>query len=71
MKNTFGNQLSVTLFGESHGSEIGAVLDGIAPGISVDEEFIRYRLSLRPSCGGRAFHRACRGRPVPHCQRRI
>lgn len=51
MKNTFGNQLSVTLFGESHGSEIGAVLDGIAPGISVDEEFIRYRLSLRRPAG--------------------
>ena len=32
MKNTFGRSLCVTLFGESHGSEIGAVLDGIAPG---------------------------------------
>ena len=51
MKNTFGNQLSVTLFGESHGHEIGAVLDGVAPGISVDEEFIRYRLSLRRPAG--------------------
>ena len=51
MKNTFGNQLSVTLFGESHGHEIGAVLDGIAPGISVDEEFIRRRLALRRPAG--------------------
>ncbi|HBF15799.1 MAG TPA: chorismate synthase [Clostridiales bacterium] len=51
MKNTFGQQLSVTLFGESHGPEIGAVLDGIAPGIPVDEDFIRRRLSLRRPAG--------------------
>lgn len=47
MKNTFGTSVSVTLFGESHGSEIGAVLDGLAPGIPVDEDFIRHRLALR------------------------
>ena len=40
MKNTFGNSISVTLFGESHSSEIGAVLDGLAPGIKVSEELI-------------------------------
>ena len=43
MKNTFGNNFSVTLFGESHGSGIGAVIDGIAPGIKIDEE---YRLMI-------------------------
>mgnify|MGYP002523225460 CR=1 FL=1 len=32
MKNTFGSSVSVTLFGESHGAEIGAVIDGLAPG---------------------------------------
>lgn len=47
MKNTFGNALTVTLFGESHGSMIGAVLDGLAPGITVDDEAIRHRLALR------------------------
>ncbi len=47
MKNTFGNALSVTIFGESHGAGIGAVLDGITPGIKVDEENIRQFLSLR------------------------
>ena len=30
MKNTFGASVSVTLFGESHGAEIGAVIDGLA-----------------------------------------
>ena len=29
MKNTFGQSLAVTLFGESHGEAIGAVLDGL------------------------------------------
>ena len=51
MKNTFGNNISLTLFGESHGAEIGAVLDGIAPGIKIDEDFIRHQLSLRRPSG--------------------
>ena len=51
MKNTFGNSLCVTLFGESHGAEIGAVLDGLAPGLPVDPDFIRARLSLRRPAG--------------------
>ena len=38
MKNTFGTSVAVTLFGESHGTMIGAVLDGMAPGIPVDED---------------------------------
>ncbi|WP_294752345.1 chorismate synthase [uncultured Ruminococcus sp.] len=51
MKNTFGSSVSVTIFGESHGTAIGAVLDGIAPGIPVDEEFIAYQMKLRQSVG--------------------
>ena len=51
MKNTFGQSVSLTLFGESHGAEIGAILDGIAPGLAVDEEFIRHQLSLRRPVG--------------------
>lgn len=51
MKNTYGHNISITLFGESHGSEIGAVLDGLAPGIKIDEEFIRQQLSLRRPSG--------------------
>ena len=47
MRNTFGNNLTVTLFGESHGEAIGVVLDGITAGISVDIENIKKMLSLR------------------------
>jgi chorismate synthase len=51
MRNTFGNNITVTLFGESHGPAVGAVLDGIAPGISVDTGFIRHQLDLRKPWG--------------------
>ncbi len=47
MKNTQGKLVTVTLFGESHGPAIGAVIDGMAAGIPVDEEFIKKQLSLR------------------------
>ena len=51
MKNVFGNSITVTLFGESHGEQIGAVIDGIAPGIKVDMDFIRKQLELRKPHG--------------------
>lgn len=49
MKNTFGNSITVTLFGESHGEAIGAVIDGIAPGIKIDCEYIKSKLAQRQS----------------------
>lgn len=51
MKNTFGNNVHFTLFGESHGQEIGMVIDGLAPGIKVDEEFINSQLDKRRPSG--------------------
>lgn len=51
MKNTFGNAVSVTLFGESHGPSIGCVIDGLAPGIPVSEEAIARLLSKRRPSG--------------------
>ncbi len=49
MKNTFGTNISITLFGESHGELIGAVLDGIPGGVVVDMEYIRNKIALRKS----------------------
>ena len=51
MKNTIGNSVAVTLFGESHGEMIGAVIDGLAPGIAVDEAYIAHMLDLRRPSG--------------------
>ena len=47
MKNTFGNSVAVTLFGESHGEYIGAVIDGLAPGIEIKSKYISHMLTLR------------------------
>ncbi|MCD7747826.1 MAG: chorismate synthase [Firmicutes bacterium] len=51
MKNTFGSCVTVTIFGESHGSAVGAVLDGIEPGLEIDEEFISHRMNQRRAVG--------------------
>lgn len=47
MKNTFGNCVTVTVFGESHSEAIGAVIDGVKPGIEVDTDYISRMLSAR------------------------
>ena len=47
MKNTIGNSLTVTLFGESHGKAIGAVIDGVPSGIKVDNDYIASQLTRR------------------------
>ena len=49
MKNTFGTAVKVTLFGESHGDAIGAVIDGLTPGIKIDYDFIDTQLNRRRS----------------------
>lgn len=51
MKNSFGDSLTITLFGESHGTAIGAVLDGLAPGLPVDRDYISKRLLQRSPKG--------------------
>ena len=51
MKNTFGNAITLTLFGESHGTSIGAVLDGLAPGLEINLDYIKQKLSLRRPFG--------------------
>ena len=45
--NTFGKILSLTTWGESHGEQIGAVLDGVPPNIEIKEAFIQKYLNQR------------------------
>ena len=52
MKNTYGISVAVTLFGESHGECVGAVLDGLAPDIAIDHAYIAHMLTLRRPAGG-------------------
>ena len=47
MSATFGRNLRMTIFGESHGKGIGLVLDGVPPGTPIDEEFIKDEMARR------------------------
>ncbi|MCL4340913.1 MAG: chorismate synthase [Candidatus Thermoplasmatota archaeon] len=45
--NSFGEALRITTFGESHGSSMGVVIDGLPSGLEIDETDILQELSLR------------------------
>ncbi|PTW36838.1 chorismate synthase [Rhodovulum kholense] len=45
--NTFGHLFRVTTWGESHGSALGATVDGCPPGIAVDEAMLQHWLDRR------------------------
>ncbi len=45
--NTFGTMFRLTTFGESHGTAVGGVVDGMLPGIEIDEQFIQSELNRR------------------------
>ena len=47
MGATFGHNLRMTIFGESHGNGIGLVLDGLPPGTPIDEDFIKEEMARR------------------------
>lgn len=51
--NTFGTLFKVTTWGESHGTALGAVIDGCPPGIDLSPEMIQQELDRRrPGKGG-------------------
>lgn len=45
--NSFGSRLVLTTFGESHGSALGAVLDGVPAGIKWDQDLLERELARR------------------------
>lgn len=51
--NTFGRKLTLTTFGESHGSAIGGVLDGFPAGVRIDLNFIQSELDKRKPGGSK------------------
>ena len=51
MGSTWGNKLRISIFGESHGEGIGAVLDGLPPGIPIDLMRIQQELNRRSAKG--------------------
>ena len=51
MSDTFGNKIKVTIFGESHGPEIGCVIEGLPAGLRVDTAVIDRCLTMRRPSG--------------------
>lgn len=51
MKSTIGKNLTISLYGESHGSSIGVVVDGLASGIALDLKDIQNQLDKRKAKG--------------------
>ena len=47
MRNTFGHIFTLTTFGESHGTAVGGVIDGMPAGIDIDMDFIQSELNRR------------------------
>lgn len=47
MGSTFGEQLKISIFGESHGNGIGVVIDGFPAGVQWDEDFVLKEMSRR------------------------
>ncbi|HNX58409.1 MAG TPA: chorismate synthase, partial [Spirochaetota bacterium] len=45
--SSFGEVIRVQTFGESHGVALGAVLDGVPPGIEITEDYIQKELNRR------------------------
>ena len=45
--NSFGSHVRITTFGESHGRAIGAVIDGVRPGLPIDIAYIQSELDRR------------------------
>lgn len=47
MRNSFGNILTLTTFGESHGTAIGGVIDGFPAGVKIDFHEIQRMVARR------------------------
>ncbi len=47
MSSIIGNNIQISLFGESHSSLVGATINGLEAGIKIDEEFLKNQMNLR------------------------
>ncbi len=45
--SSFGDFLKITTFGESHGESIGVIIDGVTPGVEIDEQYIQIQMDRR------------------------
>ena len=47
MSNTIGNKFKLTVFGESHSDSIGAIIEGVPAGLTIDFENIKLEMDRR------------------------
>ncbi|MDH4319989.1 MAG: chorismate synthase [Desulfobulbaceae bacterium] len=52
--NTFGSVFRVTTWGESHGTAVGATIDGCPPGLAISPEVLQKEMDRRKPGGGGA-----------------
>lgn len=45
--STYGEQFRMTTFGESHGAAVGVIIDGVTPGVEIDEPYIQRQMDRR------------------------
>lgn len=45
--NSIGQLFRVTTFGESHGTALGGIVDGVPPGLPLTEEILQRELDCR------------------------
>lgn len=45
--STFGERLKMTTFGESHGEAVGVIVEGVTPGVELDEAYIQVQMDRR------------------------
>lgn len=64
MSSSIGEQIKVTVFGQSHSAAIGVVIDGLPPGFAVDLEKVQAFLSRRAP-GGAAYATARKEADAP------
>ena len=64
MSSTYGENLKLSIFGQSHGPSVGMVLDGIPAGLAVDPEKLQAFLNRRaPGCNDWSTPRKEEDRP--------
>ncbi|MDO5142222.1 MAG: chorismate synthase [Eubacteriales bacterium] len=65
MGSTWGNAIKVSIFGESHGTGIGVVIDGFPPGVPYDEAFVLREMERRaPGRNKQSTQRKESDRPI-------
>ena len=47
MSSMIGENIKISLFGESHGPLVGATIHGLKSGIKINEDFIKHQMKLR------------------------